>query len=343
MSFREDLPSVASGRDTKSSHWSYYAYGLALILVGLCVGLAVAEILLRTGKWNPPRQIVHGFGLHTLHGAPVWEKGNDRYNRTCVEQHPERIRILFFGSSITFGVGLSAEETFTTALQKRLNQLRPTPGFCVLNFAQPGFAFQQKYAVALDEVPRYKPALIMWESWVEWPEYRIIDDTAYGIGDLAVRPDGFIGMRGVPDSLNRLLFRSSRLYEYLVLSLGERVAPHRGKLHGVEKFAEERLIQVPRLAKSVGAKLVFYLAPPLDQPFAETAKSPPEWHSILRDFARAHQIPVYLLQRELIDQDYLKVRMDPCCHFNAAGHRALVPIMERIILEQLEPDPHAAN
>jgi hypothetical protein len=27
--------------------------------------------------------------------------------------------------------------------------------------------------------------------------------------------------------------------------------------------------------------------------------------------------------------------LDPCCHFNAAGHEALVPVMARIVLEQL--------
>jgi len=48
-------------------------------------------------------------------------------------------------------------------------------------------------------------------------------------------------------------------------------------------------------------------------------------------------VPVYPLERELIDQDYLRVRLDPCCHYNAEGHRALVPVMERIVLAQLGP------
>jgi hypothetical protein len=311
-----------------------------LAFLAVLVSLGLAEALIRTGRWMPPRQIVRGHGVRAVDGTPVWEQASDRHNRVCVEQHPERTRILFFGSSITFGTSLRAEEAFTTGLEMRLNQRRPTPGFCVLNFAQPGFAFEQKYVVARQEVARYRPALIMWEDWVEWSEYRLIGDAAYATADLKVRGDGFVGLWGVPDRLNRVLFRHSRLYEHLVLVFGERMPRIPGP-HGVVVFANNRLIEVPRLAQSVNAKLALYLAPPLDQPFAETAASLPDWHGILLDFAKAHGIPVYLLQRELIDHDYLHLRLDPCCHYNAAGHRALVPIMERIVLEQLDGRPRS--
>jgi hypothetical protein len=308
---------------------------------GLIVGVAIAETLVRSGRWMPPRQMVHGRGLHSIDGVPVWEDATDRYNRVCIDSHPERTRILFFGSSITFGIGLTAEETFTTALEAQLNQVRPTPGFCVLNFAQPGFSFEQKYAVARIEVARYKPALIMWENWTEWADYRLIGDTAYGVGNLRVRDDGFVGLRGVPDGLNRLLFLHSRLYQYVVLLFGEPVPP--GQEQGVTEFVNERLSQVPLLAESVGAKLVMYPAPPLDKPFSDTAAVLPDWHARLLEFAEARGIPAYPLQRELIDQDYLELRMDPCCHLSAAGHRALVPIMARIILGQLDARPSDAN
>ena len=316
-------------------------YGIATATIVFVIAGALAEMWARSGKWLPRRQIVRGYGLHSVAGVPVWEQANDRQNRSCVEQHPERTRILFFGSSITFGVSLNADEAFTAALESRLNQVRPSPGFCVLNFAQPGFSFDQKYAVARIEVSRYQPALVMWEDWVEWNDYRLIGDAAYGVGDLRVRPDGFIGLAGVPDGLNRVLFSHSRFYEFLVLAVGER-GPE-GTENGISAFARDRLVGVPALAQSVGAKLVMYLAPPLDVSFTETATSPPDWHRILFDFAQQHGIPVYLLQRELIDQDYLKLRLDPCCHFNAEGHRALVPVMERIVLEQLDRPPVPAR
>lgn len=302
---------------------------------GVLVALVVAEVSFQWLKWPPRTQIVRGFGLHQLDGVPVWEESDGRQNRACVAQHPERTRILFFGSSITYGVGLSAGEAFTATLQEALDAARPTPGFCVLNFAQPGFAFEQKYAVAKQEIPRYRPALVMWEDWVEWSSYRMIDDAAYGVGDLRVRADGFVGMPHVPDALNRLLFRHSRLYEYVTLSLGERVARTVGDSDPAGWF-DHHLADVTALAGAVNARLVFYLASPLDRPFAESAAAPPDWHPLVVDFATRHGVPVYQLQRELIDQDYLALRRDPCCHFNAAGHRALVPVMRRIVLEQLD-------
>jgi hypothetical protein len=310
------------------------------VLFGVSVGLFLVELSFRRLKWTPPAQVVRGHGLHEVDGVPVWEEATDRYNRDCVAQHPERTRVVFFGSSITYGVALAAREAFTSALQEELNAARPNPGFCVLSFAQPGFAFEQKYAIAKQEVPRYRPALIMWEDWVEWAGYRMIGDAAYGVSNLRVRPDGFIGMPHVPDAMNRLLFQHSRLYEYLTLRFGEPPQQQVGAEPDPSVWFDRHLGDVTALAASVNARLVFYLAAPLDRPFAETAASPPGWYRPIVDFGRRHGIPVYQLPRELADQDHTALRLDPCCHFNAAGHRALVPIMRRIVLEQL-PDPTA--
>lgn len=330
------MPSARNAAPSRSAlRRRYLAYGAVTAILGLAVGLGLAEAWVRLRRWAPPQQIVRGFGLHSVDGVPVWEVTDDRYNRRCADEHPERTRILFFGSSITYGDRLAAGEVFSTALEARLNALRPDPGFCVLNFAQDGFTFEQKYAVARAEVARYRPALIMWEDWVEWMDYSLIGDTAYGTTGYVVRPDGFIGIAGVPAALNRVLLLHSRAYEYAALRFGERVnrPPEREE---ATAFVNGRLIRVLELARSASAKLVLYLAPPLDRPFAETAAAPPEWQRVLVDFARAHGVPAYPLQNELIDQDYLAVRMDPCCHYNAAGHRALVPVMARIILSQLD-------
>ena len=306
---------------------------LTTVLLGLVAGLVIAEALVRWFKPRPRVQMVRGYGLHLVGDVPVWEYSADRYNRECAVQHPERTRVLFFGSSITFGTGLRADETFTTALETNLNSVRPTPGFCVMNFAQAGFSFEQKYAVARIEVERYRPALIMWEDWVEWMDYSMIGETAYGTSGYKIRPDGFIGMAGVPDALNRALLLHSRFYEYLTLAAGEGVA--RDELQAKRAFVATRMPRVVQLAQDVQAKLVLYPAPPLDRPFSETDAAPPDWHTMLVAFGRAHDVPVYPLEHELIDQDYLRVRQEPCCHYNAEGQRALVPVMERIILEQL--------
>ena len=100
-------------------------------------------------------------------------------------------------------------------------------------------------------------------------------------------------------------------------------------------FANNRLIKAIQLARSTGAKLVWYFAPPLDRSFAESAAARSPTNNAWFQFAQTHGIPAYFLAEALVDEDHLSLRLDPCCHFNAAGHRALVPVMARIVLEQL--------
>ena len=311
--------------------------GLAWLL-GLGVGLALAEAYVRLANPSPPVQIIRGRGLHLKDGVPVWSESTDRENRACTVQHPQRLRILLFGSSVTYGSELRAQEAFTNRLEVLLNQQSPSPGYCVLNFAQPGFQFEQKLAVARVEVARYKPALILWEIWEDWKNYKIMGQAAYRIDHFRVRPDGFIGLVGVPDALNRALMLHSRLYEYLTLFAPE-AEPGPRKAEDPAGYAARRLAEVPRLAQSHGARLALYLVPTLDKPFAQSDALPPQWHTAILNYAKTWRIPAYTLQHELTNQDHQKLRMDPICHYNAAGHRALAEVMTRIVLEQLAGQP----
>lgn len=302
-------------------------------LLGLALGLFLAETGVRAANLRPPTQIIRGTGLRVLDDVPVWGEMLDRENSECPTKHPDRIKVLFLGSSITFGSGVAPDETFTHLVERELNQQRPTPGFCVLNFAQPAFSFEQKMAVGKQAAERYKPALILWESWVEWMDFAMIGDAAYGVSGFALRPDGAVGVAGVPTWLNGWLFRHSRAYEYLALTEGERIwDSDRDK---IKSFVDVRLPQVPVLAASVGAKLIILPAPPLHAPFSETAASPPEWHTREVEFGKTNNIPVHPLQNILINEDYLALRDDPCCHYNPAGHAALAPSLTSIILDNL--------
>ena len=294
------------------------AASVAFIVLGLAAGLGLAEAWVRFARWTPRIQVIRGHGLRAVDGVPVWEDSTDRHNRACVEQHPERTRILFFGSSITYGASLTAPETFASRLQDQLNTTHPTPGFCVLNFAQPSFQFEQKYAVARAEVTRYRPAVIMWESWVEWRQLRLIGDAAYSISDFQLRPDGFIAIAGVPDWLNHALFPHSRLYEYLTLEYGELNPEQVIERERIATFANNELIKMVQLAESVGAKLVLYFTPPLDRPFAETVASPSDSNTVLREFAQAHGVCI-LFRRAGVDRSGLSP---------VAAHR-LLPLQRR--------------
>ncbi len=309
-------------------------WNAALVCAGLCAGLLVAELAVRKLKPAPRVQLVTAEGgLRDLDGTPVWGAVHDREHRECVDAHPERVRIFFAGSSITNGVQIDEPDVFTSLLERRLNELRPSPGFCVLNFAQAGFAFEQKYAVARVEVPRYRPALVFWEGWWEWGQYRVMGNAAVNVRGYRLRPDGYVGLFGVPDRLNHLLFDDSAFYRYAALAIGEG-GPEGDNLNLL--VPEQVLEKVLALASSVGAKLALYPSPSLDRPFAESVDNIDRGYL---DFARQRSVPLYPLARALVNEDYLKLRLDPCCHFNVEGQRALARVFEPIVLGLLDGAP----
>lgn len=318
-----------------------------LTLVACLAGVVIVEIAMRALNPRPPTQVVRlldqppRFRPSLRHGVPVWKASADREHTRCAEEFPERTRILVFGDSVTYGISLAAPEVFTALLEDGLNAGRGPSGVCVMNFAQPGFGFEQSFAVARDEILRWKPALVLWESFGDDREYIFLHGTAYlvnapylgAFARLAVRPDGSIGLTGMPAGLNAWLFAYSRLYEMLVLRWGQ-VEPATtiaaGDPPGVERYRRLRA-----LVDAAGAKLVVYFATPLDRPFAELAADPRELQRGVLEFARQHDVPTYVLPRELIDEDHLALRLDPWCHFNAVGHRVLAERFRNIVLREL--------
>ena len=317
-----------------------------LVVGGLTSGCVLAEMTIRWLNRRPPAQVVRlleqpqQFRPSLRHGEPVWKASADREHTDCAELHPERARILVFGDSVTYGVNLGAEQVFSALLETALNQSHPRPGFCVMNFAQPGFGFDQSFAVAEDEIARWKPALVLWESWGDMRKYVIVDQTAYMVNPsyigaserLMVRPDGSLGLELVPVGLNRWLFDHSRLYEMLVLLWGKREA-------AVWEPLDARYERLAALVQGAGAKLVIYFGSVLDRPFADAMRIPPE--SEILEFAKARAVPLYYLAEQLRGEDYLALRMDPVGHFNAAGHAALARRFEPLVLHELPASSRA--
>jgi hypothetical protein len=307
------------------------AYAALSILFGLTAGFGAAEGWARVADPRPPFQVVRENDLHLVGDVPVWESSTDRLPRACAEAHPERLRVMFLGTSVTYGWSLPASDAFTFALQERLNADRPDPGFCVMNFAQPGYTSAQKAAVGGVEIPRYHPAVVLWESWHEAGTWRLVDGAAYDLCGAALRDDGLPAIAGVPTALNHLLLLRSRFWRYLTLKFAER-STEDDRLEVRRRF--ESVVQTSRASH---AALGVYLSPPLYQPFEASVGI---WdHVVVARAAGEDGVPVYSLARALAGQDYLALRRDPCCHFNAAGHRAIVPIIERIVLDLLDGRP----
>ncbi len=329
-----------------------YAGRAFAFLFGIGVAIGILELYLRTFPPWPPVQIVRnkitraegaeiaGAGtLRMQNGVPIW--GTDKLNhRDCARQHPERQRVLFFGDSITRGSGIDDAEVFTVLLEQRLNMLRPDPGFCVMNFAQPGFGFDQSYAIAQTEIPRQHAVLVFWQFWDQTRAYAMLgDDEAYArMETYDLHADGFPYPRPaayLPNSVNRWLFLHLRTYEYLTLATGAG-RPPAADLMGT--FVRERLAKLLALLRSERSRAVFYMATPLDKSFAESAVDPQlrGWSDAIFSAAREAGIETFRLQDAFRERDYLSLRLDSCCHFNAAGHRALADVFERTVLKHLD-------
>jgi hypothetical protein len=92
------VPGVSdSGAAARTSRRIWVFRGCALLLA-LLVGAGLAELVTRAIAPTPLVQRVEGHGLHVVDGAPVWGQITDREHRDCVERHPGRVRIAFFGS-----------------------------------------------------------------------------------------------------------------------------------------------------------------------------------------------------------------------------------------------------
>lgn len=294
--------------------------------LALLLGVAGAAVAVEVGvRMVEPRERVQVVREHdrvsVVDGVPVWSSAydDDRHNLECATAHPERRRIAAFGSSILFGSGVAPDETWAATLQARRDDL------CVINFAQPAFAFEQELAVARQHLPELEPAVVLWEVWATSMEhFVVVGDGAYNFGSIEVGADGYPASP-LPGPLHRALFRGSLVYQHLVLGTARQA--HRGEVWG--RFVEEELPKVLDLVPA--ERLVLVFAPPLEHPFAETAAHPVDFERAVLPWAEDNGVATLRLAAALEDEDVEALRLDPCCHFNAAGHRVLADVLEEVI------------
>jgi hypothetical protein len=323
----------------KVSRRRWLLFAPLTMLLGVLAALGIGEIYLRIKPAIPTTQIIRHNDLRTVGDVPVWRSNaaEELRHLTCPVKHPERRIIVFLGDSITVGSFLQPEEVFGQALEEHLNQMYPSPGFCIVNLAEAGYHFDQKLVVLQEFLAKHKPDLLMWQIWsTERFPYRMLGDGAYSVDDWILRSDGFPGIGPVPDVLNRALFKSSRLYQYLDISLQSRHRDQTDPVPGEKRFLAERMSKLLALVRERGLKLAFYFAPPLDRSFKDSAQEGAiGWQTNYAKALQSEGFGTYALQRELIGEDYQALRYDPCCHFNAAGHVVLARVFERLVLEQL--------
>lgn len=305
-------------------------FELLSVILGLSVVLGLAELWSRT---QPPPRIQQVLLLQgrtdIIDGVAVWREpggSDERENFGCVgERH-----ILVLGSSILYGSGLSYEESLGPQLQ------RLQPGLCVHNLSQPGFTFQNQYAVArralsgpLAETPIDLVLLEIWENSVNRLE--VVGDRAYNFGTLVVDALGLPNPFELAPGLNRWLFATSGLYRYTNLTRAA-VRPHSVRDKRWRDFAEGPLRRAIALAEERGARLLPLFMPTLRQPFAESAAEPIAAYAPARAVFAAESIPTLDAAALLEDASVEALRADPCCHYNAAGMRRLAEALAPAVL-----------
>jgi len=294
------------------------------------------ELCFRIVNPSPRFQVVRqDRRLEVRRGIPIWRDAGSlqRQNEACVARHPGALRIAIFGSSIFFGTGVDAEQTFSTLLQRGLDARFQVGKVCVLNYAQAGYGAASKLAEAREVLPKLKGDLVVWEVWGNDPwNYVMLGSSAYALRDARVDASGYPVAFALPPSVNQFLFRHSRAYEFVSLSQVPIVAaPEWSKL--IRSRVVPVMNEVLGSARAHGNELWLVQAARLDRPFGAQIHDPD--NSVLRDWATDNRVPHRDLAELLDDQDVTKIRLDTCCHYNVQGHAVLAQRMLRMLLPQI--------
>jgi hypothetical protein len=291
--------------------------------------LVTAEVAVRWIAPTPRVQVIRAdqvVSMEQVDGVPVWHLASPEVARDACANAPEGAkRAVFIGSSILRGSGVQGPEVFSERLRARL----PPGSWCVDNLAEPAFTAPQKAVVALRALdgPR-PPDLLVWEVWENDPgQWRWLGDRAVNLRHHVVDPGtgapewGFV--RGVWADR---LFRSSELWRYAVLTLATR-DPDMAAL--MEASLERDLAPVVARAREVGTEVQLAIFPDLSRSFAASASKPLPAYKPVWPFAEAHGLTWLRVDLALQDQDVAALRLDTCCHYNAAGHEALADLFQR--------------
>jgi lysophospholipase L1-like esterase len=157
--------------------------GLALSLLAVCVALALAElgvrglqafgILPRVSSSELFPMPPHGarlvrsqnpeLGVEWDTGDPLINSGGFRGAERSLRKPPGTFRIVALGDSVTYGLGLPTEETFTSRLESRLNRGggEGAPRYEVLNLGVNGYGIPQELAMLRSKGVRYEPDLVL--------------------------------------------------------------------------------------------------------------------------------------------------------------------------------------
>jgi hypothetical protein len=294
------------------------------LLASLGLFLVALEVVFRLIRPSPRFQVVRPRADQVLRnraGVPVWNapESEARQNEACEKEHPRALPLVFLGSSIFFGAGVRASEAFPSLIQTKLDGLYPG-AVCVHNYAEPGYSASNKLATAKEVLPELKGAIVVWEVWGNDPfPYVFLGDSAFALRSARVDSAGYPDAFGLPRSMNQLLFRHSRAYEYASLAFVPMLPEPEWSVL-IKTRVLPVMDEVDAMVKAQHASLIVLLAPRLDRPFALQIDGADDRE--IREWSQSHA-EFHEIAALLKDQDPAAIRLDPCCHYNPLGHRVL--------------------
>ncbi len=289
--------------------------------VSLVVLGCTAEVAVRALGPTPRAQVVRPGGsveLYVQDGVPMWRDPEPHWRALeaadCAD--PTARHVSFVGDSILQVTGGPAEANFAYPLRAALGD-----GWCVHNAAQAGFVGRQKLVRAREQLRRHAPEVLVWEVWGEVGEPRLLGGTSYELSRYEVDAAGYpvLWWLPLPAALHRPLFRSSRAWEYSVLALGPDSRPW-GEV-------QPMLDEILALPRAEGTTLELAYMPELERPFGEPSPVENRVHTALKGWAADQGVPQIDVGESFTGRhDHRALRLDPCCHYNAAGHAALAEL-----------------
>lgn len=305
--------------------------------------IGTAEVTVRVLNPTPRVQLLRTGDNAVIverEGAPWWqtEGGAVLRDEGCPTIRPGASQIAFVGDSIMYVTGYPAPKdrryAFSRVLDRRLGETDIENPRCFLNFSEPGFAGAQQVLAAREIASKHAPDVVFYGVWKRDGVFRNWSDTWYNLEYHNVDSAGYPVISGVPlpGPVHRFAFDWLESWRYAVIALGGLSKPQYGPEQD-DGFASLRA--VIELFKGTETEVVVVLFPALNQPFSDSIGAEKPLVSRLEGMklAEANGLRVVDIAAELVEQDYLAIRYDSCCHYNRDGNKLLADIFERVILE----------
>lgn len=322
---------------------------LVLILVSIVVGTLVAETALRvvygTPPWREPqvqfRDRSYGYGLEPLQrgtftlGSPVSTNSHGFRDREWTRSREAgTVRVMVLGDSMTFGVGVTADEAYPRLLDARLNE---TGGRVeTLNLGVPGWTTARQAAFFAAEGLSHAPSIVV---------------IGFFINDFTFPPpsrtlSGYTPVAGWPSAPNIALLKRSALFRFTRDRAARLLGPnHVGDLLVAEPHSDQRtqytydkLAAIKELCDRDGIPLLLAHIPSVEQIAARRERPPVLGH--LEAFAASLDVTFVDLEDSFLEREQPReLYLHPWDgHLSAAGHVAaaeqiasvLAPLVSRV-------------